>query len=216
MAAQCLTLITFTVCVLSLSSSSYRFNAIETASRLFPDNSIGNPRPARTPSGGNAAASLINGTEIKDRLRLDGRGEVTIKNGTSYDAIVNLVEPTTMRAVRSFYVQTGKTFVEKNIAPGRYEIYFSTGKDWDSSTRLFEKDASYGRLERSIEFSEKLDVSTGQVRFCGFEVTLQAVEGGDVASLPVDRQTFQAMMEQPSDSAKLEKETPRSKPSNSN
>jgi hypothetical protein len=156
------------------------------------------------PDSNKLAVSLSNGTEIKSRLRIEGCGELKIKNGSGLDAIVNLVESKTRRVVRSFYVQAGKSFVEKNIGPGTYEIYFSTGKDWDSNTRSFLDEASYGRLERRIEFFERAEPSTGQVKFCGYEVTLQAAEGGDVASLPVDKQTFQAMMDQPGDSARLE------------
>ena len=163
------------------------------------------PQPPEGSRGLNGAASLGNGTEIKSRLMTDGHGELTIKNGTGYDAIVNLVEPSDKRLVRSFYVQSHKEFVEKSIAPGTYEIYFSTGKGWDAKSLAFEDDAIYGRFERPVQFSEREDPFTGKIEFRGYEVTLQAVEGGDVAAcLPVDKLTFQKMMEQTADSAKLE------------
>lgn len=192
----------FAVCILAFWSSSQSGNVVDTAALLPPVTSIQNPAPA--PGAGKMAASLGNGTEIKNRLRLEGRGELTIKNGTSFDAIVNLVEPRTKWVVRSFYVQSGKNFVEKSIAPGIYEIYFSTGRDWDAKTRSFHDDAIYGRFERRIEFYEREDPFTGKVEFRGYEVTLQAVEGGDMACLPVDKQTFQQMMmDQPTESAKV-------------
>jgi len=163
------------------------------------------PEPPRSSGGLNGGISLGNGTEIKSRLNLDGHGELTIKNGTSYDAIVNLVEPGSQRLVRSFYVQSRKEFVEKSIAPGTYEIYFSTGKGWDAKSLTFQDDAIYGRFERRVQFSEHQDPFTGKIEFRGYEVTLQAVEGGDEAAcLPVDKRTFQKMMEQTADSAKLE------------
>lgn len=163
------------------------------------------PQPPQDSSGLNGAASLGNGTEIKSRLMTDGHGELTIKNGTGYDAIVNLVEPGNQRLVRSFYVQSRKEFVEKSIAPGTYEIYFSTGKGWDTKSLAFQDDAIYGRFERAVQFSERQDPFTGKIEFRGYEVTLQAVEGGDVAAcLPVDKSTFQKMMEQRTDSARLE------------
>jgi hypothetical protein len=153
-----------------------------------------------------AASGLSNGTEIKSRLWLDGCGELNIKNGTPYDAIVNLVDHRTRRLVRSFYVQSDKNFVEKNIAPGIYEIYFSTGKDWDSRSLSFNYDASYARLERQIEYTERADPLTGQIAYRGYNVTLEATEGGEVTSFPVDKQTFQAMMmDQPTNSAQVEK-----------
>jgi hypothetical protein len=196
----------FAVCLLAFWSSSRPWNAVDTAAQLAPVTSIQSPSPA--PDAGKAGVSLGNGTEIKNRLRLEGRGELTINNGTSFDAIVNLVEPRTNWVVRSFYVQAGKSFVEKSIAPGIYEIYFSTGRDWDTKTRSFRDDAIYGRFERRIEFYEKEDPFTGKVEFRGYEVTLQAVEGGDMTCLPVDKQTFQQMMlDQPTESASAKVES---------
>jgi hypothetical protein len=196
----------FAVCLLAFWSASQRWSAVDAGAQPAPVASIQSPSPA--PDAGKLAVSLGNGTEIKNRLRLEGRGELTINNGTSFDAIVNLVEPRTNWVVRSFYVQAGKNFVEKSIAPGIYEIYFSTGKDWDSKTRSFRDDAIYGRFERRIEFYEKEDPFTGKVEFRGYEVTLQAVDGGDMACLPVDKQTFQQMMmDQPTESASAKVES---------
>lgn len=191
-------------CLLACSSSIHAQSAAATPHGLqifaLPGNS------ATLPARDHAlpAVSLSNGTEIKSRLRLDGSGELTIKNGTSYDAIVNVVEPRTQRVVRSFYVQSGKNFVEKNLAPDAYDVYFSTGKDWSSQSRLFQADAYYGRLEGHIAFYEREDPLTGKTEYRGYEVTLQAVAGGDSVFLPVDQATFQALMNQSSDSAQLE------------
>jgi len=188
------------LCVLSLCNTAGRSNVDTAGFPFHPFSSFQAPDPS--PMNSLPAVSLTNGTEIKSRLFIDGHGELNIKNGTSYDALVNLVDPHLMRAVRSFYVQAGKNFVEKNIAPGVYEIYFSTGTDWDARTRSFRVDASYGRLERQISYRESQDPATGEVAFQGFEVTLQASEGGDVASLPVDKETFQAMMDPPAETAR--------------
>lgn len=208
----------FSVSLLWLSSWNSTFNSLESSAGTFaqwiPTASFQAPPPSSP--GGRSAVSLATGTEIKGRLRIDGQGELNIKNGTSYDAIVNLVEPHTLQAVRSVYVQAGKTFIEKNIAPGTYEIYFSTGIDWDTTARSFVKDASYGRLERQISYYEAPDLATGQTKYCGFEITLQATEGGGVASLPVDKQTFQLMMDQAGDTAQVKQPSPRINPSSSN
>ncbi len=197
--------ITFTICIFAMRGWSDRSVAFDTTPWLQKATSVQRPQPGPPPQAGLAAVSLNNGTEIKSRMRLEGHGELTIKNGTSFDAIVNLVEPHTRSVVRSFYVQSGKSFVEKNIAPGTYQVYFSTGKDWDSGSRSFHDDAIYGRFERQIDFFEKEDPLTGNMEFRGYSVTLQYVEGGDEACLPVDKQTFQQMMmDQPSATAKLE------------
>ena len=204
--AVTLTPILIAVCILTFWLSSQLRSAADRASAPPQITRVQNSSPG--PGPGKLAVSLSNGTEIKNRLRLEGRGELTIKNGTSFDAIVNLVEPKTNWVVRSFYVQSGKNFVEKSIAPGIYEIYFSTGRDWDSKTRGFHDDAIYGRFERRIEFYERQDPFTGEIEFRGYEVTLQAVDGGDMACLPVDKQTFQQMMmDQPTESASAKVES---------
>jgi hypothetical protein len=204
-----LTAATILVCVLALWSSSNGLRGLSLGSDTDfwqpSPISIGSPNPAPAPQNGLSAVSLSNGTEIKNRLRLEGHGELTLKNGTSFDAIVNVVEPRGRSVVRSFYVQAGKTFVEKNIAPGIYQVYFSTGKDWDSRTRSFQDDALYGRFERQIDFYETENPLTRNMEFRGYSVTLQYVEGGDEACLPVDKQTFQQMMmDQPPTTARLE------------
>lgn len=213
-AVRALAILILSACALALSNLSSSTTFVDTVARFLPTTSYQAPQPP--PQGSRLAVSLATGTEIKGRLRIDGYGELNIKNGTSYDAIVNLVEPHAMQAVRSVYVQAGKNFVEKNIAPGTYEIYFSTGIDWDATARSFVKDASYGRLERQISYYEAPDLATGQTKYCGFEITLQATEGGDVASLPVDKQTFQQMMDQPADSAQLVPRSPNSGKSQTN
>jgi len=197
--------ITAAAVILLLWNAKPSLSGVEAAPPFQPFVSVQTPEPPRSSGGLNGGISLGNGTEIKSRLNLDGHGELTIKNGTSYDAIVNLVEPGSQRLVRSFYVQSRKEFVEKSIAPGTYEIYFSTGKGWDAKSLTFQDDAIYGRFERRVQFSEHQDPFTGKIEFRGYEVTLQAVEGGDEAAcLPVDKRTFQKMMEQTADSAKLE------------
>ena len=196
--------IAIAACWLACSSTSHGQNAAASALRLPTFALPEGPQTTPPPDRQLAAVSPTNGTEIKSRLRLDGCGELTVKNGTPYDAIVNVVEPRTRRVVRSFYVQSRKNFVEKNLAPDAYDVYFSTGKDWDSKSRLFQDDAYYGRLERPIWFYEREDPLTGKTEYRGYEITLQSVEGGDSAFLPVDRETFQALMNQSSDSAQLE------------
>jgi hypothetical protein len=205
------------VCALALWGSSRIEGNLDLTPRLLPVSTVQNPGPAPDPIESRPVVSLINGTEIKTRLRTEGRGELTIKNGTAFDAIVNLVDPRTRRVVRSFYVQSDKSFVETSIGPGVYAIYFSTGKDWDGKTRSFREDASYGRLEREVAYAEREDPLTGQTEYRGYEVQLQAVAGADIASsLPVDKQTFQEMMDQTSDSAQLDPNATNRNPVRSN
>ena len=101
--------ITAAAVILLLWNAKPSLSGVEAAPPFQPFVSVQAPEPPRSSGGLNGGISLGNGTEIKSRLNLDGHGELTIKNGTSYDAIVNLVEPGSQRLVRSFYVQSRRS-----------------------------------------------------------------------------------------------------------
>lgn len=48
------------------------------------------------------AIRLLNGTELRKRRRLNGLGELTIENGTSFDAVVHLIDLKTEKTIRTF------------------------------------------------------------------------------------------------------------------
>jgi hypothetical protein len=56
--------------------------------------------------------SLPNGTEILKRRRNGGHGKFTVDNGTADDAVVELVDVETKKAIRAFFVESGKKFTE--------------------------------------------------------------------------------------------------------
>jgi hypothetical protein len=141
-------------------------------------------------------SSLENGTELRRRQRTGGLGDLTVQNGSSGDAIVNLVDSTKNRVIRSFYVRSNMSFTEKGIRPGTYEIYFSTGSDWNPGARSFDHDAEYFQFGHNLDFSEHESQETGKVEYHKFEITLQPVVGGTVQSSSINRQDFEQMMNQ--------------------
>ena len=140
------------------------------------------------------ALSLPNGTELRKRGHLNGVGELTVENGTSYDAVVHLVDLKTEHPIRTFYVRQGSTFTERQIATGLYGIYFATGLDWNRSVKKFTTAASYSQFGRNLEFSEKRDSGSREVEYATYKITLQTVVGGDVSPLPSDKDSFDKMM----------------------
>jgi hypothetical protein len=137
---------------------------------------------------------ILNGTELRKRRHLHGLGELTVENGTEYDAVVLLVELNTEKTIRNFYVTAGNTFTEPRIAPGLYAIYFVTGSDWNPELKTFNSNANYSQFGRNVEFSEKPDQVSGKIEYSTYKITLQPVIGGDAAIYPSNKDAFNKLM----------------------
>jgi curved DNA-binding protein CbpA len=144
--------------------------------------------PART------AFNLPNGTELRKRRHLNGHGELTVENGTSFDAVIHLVDLNSEKTIRTFYVDTGSTFIERQIAPGLYGIYFATGSDWDAGLKTFNSSAGYSQFGRNLEYSEKPDPDNRKIEYSTYQITLQPVQGGNAATYPSDKDAFNKLM----------------------
>jgi hypothetical protein len=138
--------------------------------------------------------SLPNGTELRKRRHLNGRGELTVENGTSFDAVVHLVDLNSEKTIRTFYVKAGNTFTEQRISPGLYGVYFATGTDWNGGLKTFNSSASYSQFGRNMEFTEKPDADKGKIEYSTYQITLQPVKGGNAATYPSDKSAFDKYM----------------------
>jgi len=136
------------------------------------------------------AFSLPNGTEIRKRRRLNGHGELTVENGTLDDAVVNLVDLNSMKTIRTFYVKTDKTFTERQIPPGFYGVYFTSGIDWNVSLKTFNLNPSYKHFGKNLEYTEKIDEDTEKVEKIIYTISLQPVLGGNAETDNSDKDYF--------------------------
>jgi hypothetical protein len=130
---------------------------------------------------------------------LKGHGDLEVENGTPEDAVVHLVELTSQKTTRTFYVQAGMTFTERQISPGLYGVYFSSGTDWDVAKKFFKENASFSQFGKNLDYSETRDEATGEMTFHHREITLQPVVGGEVATYPLSKDAFDKMMDQEAD-----------------
>jgi hypothetical protein len=142
----------------------------------------------------NTSFSLPNGAEIRKPRHLNGHGELTVENGTSFDAVIHLVDLNSGKTVRTFYIRAGNTFTERQIAPGLYGLYFTTGSDWNVASKVFNSSASYSQFARKVEYSENPDPDAGKIKYSTYKITLQPVPGGDAATYPLDKDAFDKMM----------------------
>jgi hypothetical protein len=115
-----------------------------------------------------------------------GRGELTIDNGGSHDAVVTLSEG--RRPAISLYVRKGKEYTVKGVPDGSYTVFFTGGADWDSAARAFGRDCAFQRFEDPLRF--RTIQSATQIRWSAWTITLQPVAGGTAATADVDPNDF--------------------------
>lgn len=122
-------------------------------------------------------------TSMLDDQAPGGQGTLSIKNGTTADALVVLAS-TDEKGVKTAYIRLGEQYTMTGIRDGEYLIYYSKGEAFDKETRRFTQNATYQRMDITLKFT------TTATQYTGWEVTLYAVEGGTVGSDPVDPADF--------------------------
>jgi hypothetical protein len=129
------------------------------------------PPPFRPPTG-----------MLEDRAP-GGQGELLIKNGTDADALV-ILAGLDDKAVKSAYIRNGESFNMTSIQDGTYRLYYSKGEAFNPETNRFTQNATYQRLDSTLQFT------TSATQYTAWEVTLYGVVGGNVGSEPVDPSKF--------------------------
>ncbi|MDR3737405.1 MAG: J domain-containing protein [Terracidiphilus sp.] len=138
--------------------------------------------------------SLPNGTEMLRRRRVGGYGKFTVDNGTQEDAVVELVDVGTKKAIRAFYVQSQSLFTEDRVGAGTYNIYFLTGLGWNSTMKQFSINPQFGVFDEVASFSEQRDEATGTIGYHNIRVTLQPVQGGNARTSGLASDEFKNAM----------------------
>lgn len=153
------------------------------------------PKPTTAPAATTAPAptrvpvSLPNGTDIVPPAGPRGLGKLTIKNGTSRDAVALLSHETAAPKVRRYvYVKANSNVVLEEIAAGSYRLAFMTGLDWDAGARKFLRDPSASQFDETFDFKE--EPTPQGTRYSTWEVTLNPVAGGTGRTSPVPEGIF--------------------------
>jgi|GEM_PF-1465534 len=152
------------------------------------------PRPGSTsnafPSGTPGELGLAlqrnrppNGT-IFTQTSTQGQGQLTIQNGTKWDAQVKLVSPTRKYIFISVYIHSGKSATVSNIRPNTYKLIYALGEGWDENrNRMF-------RISSTASFDQLLTFKRSSEYYSTYKVTLHPVEGGNVNSRPISETDF--------------------------
>ena len=116
----------------------------------------------------------------------DGRGELTIDNGGSADAVVTLSKG--RKAAVSIYVRKNKKHTVKGVPDGTYTVFFTGGGAWDDTARAFGRDCAFQRFDNTMTF-RTIRTAT-QIRWSRWSITLQRVIGGNARTADVDPNDF--------------------------
>ncbi|QIQ06466.1 hypothetical protein [Streptomyces liangshanensis] len=128
---------------------------------------------------------LGNNALVRDR-RQGGLGRLTIKNGTSSDAVVTLTKG--QRTNFTVYIRKGKDATVRRVADGAYNVYFASGTDWNSSKRSFTRDCSFQKFDDKADFDTR-QVSGG-TQYTILTFSLQKTVGGNATTSEVPEAEF--------------------------
>jgi hypothetical protein len=148
--------------------------------------------PAPTPS---YTETLVPVKSPQDYRRLDtgtflvraatGMGDLTIKNGIDFDALIVLSRyDMPKEAVIGLYIRSNDSYTILNIPDGTYILYYSLGKDWDNQLKEF------STLEGSSRFEEELKFETTSSFSTTYSATLYTIAGGNARTRYVDKSEF--------------------------
>lgn len=142
---------------------------------------VADPRPS-------VYNSLPTGTRIEEDVGTNGRGRLTVENGTNQDAVVRLSDSANDQTVRWFFVQAHTSANVAQIPQGIYRLTFTSGLNWVESEDTFSWHPSYSEYEHTFDFSEQRD-SEG-VQYHSISVTLNPVPFGNVRTKEITRDEF--------------------------
>jgi uncharacterized protein YgiM (DUF1202 family) len=114
----------------------------------------------------------------------NARGELTVINGTPMDSVVILVRDNVPQM--SAYIRSNDTLEVGGISDGTYQVYFSTGTEWNG--KEFTVNAMYQKFRDILSFTTK--VTNDVITYTTWKITLHPVAGGTAATDRVGRNDF--------------------------
>jgi hypothetical protein len=156
----------------SASSVGMVRNAAESYGKLDPAHAykIGSFLPAPVAEQNRR---LGNGTFVKKGNR-NGSGKLKIDNtGGTDDAAISVVPANTKASAFTVYVTAGQSFTVSGVRDGNYQIYLTTGADWDPGPPGFTRKCGFSKFADAFEFK------TTSSQYTQWTITLKASVGGN-------------------------------------
>ena len=117
---------------------------------------------------------LTNGQVLRHS---SGPGSLTINNSGT-DAIVTLTKVGTKTPVASVYVRANADTTLKNIPGSTFDIYVTSGTDWDSASQKFTRQCSYQKTDSTWDFSDS-DWTLTLTEQIGGNLSVSTLNAGD-------------------------------------
>lgn len=129
---------------------------------------------------------------LKNKRYFNGLGELTIKNGTSNDAVVKFVPITLNKSVLTIYVRRNSNLTIKKIKDGNYKLYFVVGRHYDEDSLIFLQDCSFAVFEEGFPFTTEEYRLSDKIKteYSVFEITLHPVIGGTARTDAITKKKF--------------------------
>ncbi len=104
-----------------------------------------------------------------------GRGELTVFNGTAFDAVAVLINPGQAQPKRAMYVRRGELARLPGISADSYQLLFQLGDEW-LETRQFCRPQHTARFDELLTFDEIR--TEDRVNYRTISVTLNPMPDG--------------------------------------
>ncbi len=128
---------------------------------------------------------LANG-RLLDSQRRNGRGQLKVNNGSERDAVVKLVKGGT--PIVSVYVSKRSEATVEKIDDGSYELFYTSGTDWDDQLETFTRSCQFERFDEPADFTTTS--VTGGIQYTVMSVGLQPRIDGNALTTPVPSESF--------------------------
>ena len=130
-----------------------------------------------------ADRGLATGT-IVDGGTGHGEGWLDVTNGGTDDATVGLVPTGGNTPVVTVYIGHGGEFTVKGVKDGTYQVFMTSGADWDAGARLFTRSCQFQKFDDPFTFATTSSQATT------YTITLTPVSGGTANVSGVDPNTY--------------------------
>jgi hypothetical protein len=111
-----------------------------------------------------------------------GLGQLKVDNGNPVDTVVKLVKSGSKKPAVSVYIQGKKKVTTGRIKDGTYQVFISSGADWDG--KRFSRDCRFSKFDDSFKFT------TTSRQYTIWELKLKVAVGGNASSSEVDPDSF--------------------------
>ncbi|HKS98334.1 MAG TPA: hypothetical protein VJT31_02290, partial [Rugosimonospora sp.] len=113
-----------------------------------------------------------------------GLGRLKITNSGSVDAAISIAPASGGNSVLTVYVRAKGTFTATHIVDGTYNIFVTTGSDWDTGAKAFTRDCDFSKFDTPATYR------TTSSTYTQYSITLTPVSGGNATTSGVDPNQF--------------------------